>query len=275
MISQIPVSETNLVAFRLSGRFEHADYQALLQRIDELRQGEARLSVLLELVDFVGWDLASTWQDLRLDRYPTEAFERIAIVGHGTLQRWMTLISAPFLQASTRFFEHDRLAEAWDWLREPQRQALLDRAEPAPYRRVLVAVDFSAHSIRAVRRALEIATRYDAQVTLVHAVDAPGYYDEGYDPVLAPALDLERQLVEIAEERMRRLIADLGVDNVNTRVVTGSAKAAILSLAEALPADLIVLGRHGHRGVARWLGSTHNGISQGARCDVMVVYLDA
>ena len=47
------------------------------------------------------------------------------------------------------------------------------------------------------------------------------------------------------------------------------------SQAEALHSDLIVVGTHGHRGIARLLGSTASAVSHNARCDVLTVRIDA
>ena len=196
-------------------------------------------------------------------------------MGHGALQRWMALMAKPFTSAGVRFFEQERLGDAWDWLREPRQQAALDQAQPVPYKRILVGVDFSAHSVRAVRRALDLAQRHGGHVNLVHAVENQSYYDQAYDPVitLPQYLNLDQELVEAAKERMRRMIEEVGSSEVPGNVLLGSAKRVILSQAEALHADLIVVGTHGRRGVTRLLGSTTSAIIHSARCDVLTVHI--
>lgn len=275
MIQQIPVWEDNIVAFRLSGKLSHADYQAFLPRLEELIDAQGRISVLLELADFHGWDLDAAWDDFRFGMQHQGDFERIAIVGQGILQHWMALMAKPFTSAAVRFFKHEQLGEAWDWLRQPRQQALLDQAPPSPYQHILVGVDFSAHSVRAVRRALDLAHRHDGHINLVHAVESVVSYDPGYDPVTASHLDLDLELMEVAKGRMQHLIKELNVGDLPGNVLFGSPKGVILSEAEALHADLIVLGTHGHRGIARLLGSTASAISHNARCDVLTVRLDA
>lgn len=42
-------------------------------------------------------------------------------------------------------------------------------------------------------------------------------------------------------------------------------------MAEEQKADLIVIGSHGRHGLGRLLGSTANGVLQGAPCDVLAV----
>jgi universal stress protein A len=271
MIQQIPVQEDNIVAFRLSGKLSHADYQAFLPRLEELIKVHGRISVLLELADFHGWDLDAALDDFRFGRQHQGDFERIAIIGETVLQHWMALIAKPFTKADVQFFKQDQLGEAWDWLREPLQQVALDQAPPAPYQRILAGVDFSAHSVRAVRRALDLAHRYGGHVNLVHAVEHIAYYEQDYGPVTAPDLDLE--LMESAKGRMQQLIGELNAGELPGNVLFGSPKGVILSQAEALHCDLIVLGTHGHRGIARLLGSTANAVSHNARCDVLTAYI--
>ena len=136
-----------------------------------------------------------------------------------------------------------------------------------------MGVDFSPHSVRAVRRALDLAHRYGGRVNLVHAVENPVYYDQDYGPVAA--LDIDLELMEAAKGRMQRLIGELDAGDLPSDVLFGSPKGVILSQAEALHGDLIVVGTHGHRGIARLLGSTANAISHNARCDVLTVHIDA
>jgi universal stress protein A len=200
-------------------------------------------------------------------------FERIAIVGQGALQHWMALMAKPFTSADVKLFKQDQLGEAWDWLREPLQQAALDRAPPAPYQRILVGVDFSPHSVRAVRRALDLAHRHGGHVNLVHAVENFVYYEQDYGPVTT--LDLDLELMESAKGRMQQLIGELDGGDLPSNVLFGSPQGVILSQAEALHADLIVMGTHGHHGIARLLGSTANAVSHNARCDVLTVRIDA
>lgn len=273
MIQQLPVQEDNIVAFLLSGKLRHADYQAFLPRLEELIKVHGRISVLLELTDFHGWDLDAALDDFRFGMQHQDDFERIAIVGQGVLQHWMALMAKPFIRADVQFFHQEQLGDAWDWLREPLQQAALDQAPPPPYQRILVGVDFSAHSVRAVRRALDLAHRYGGRVNLVHAVENFVYYEQDYGSVTA--LDLDLELMESAKGRMQQLIGELDVGDLPNNVLFGSPKGVIQSQAEALRSDLIVLGTHGHRGIAHLLGSTASAVGHNARCDVLTVRIDA
>jgi universal stress protein A len=121
MIEQLPVQDGGVVAFRLSGKLSHADYQSFLPRLESLIQAQGRLSVLLELEDFHGWDLEAAWDDFRFGMAHPNDFARIAMVGHGSLQHWMAVMAKPFINGEVRFFEREDLGAAWDWLRATSR----------------------------------------------------------------------------------------------------------------------------------------------------------
>lgn len=135
-------------------------------------------------------------------------------------------------------------------------------------------MNFSTHSEQAVQRALDLAQRFAGDVTLVHAVDSNSLYDEFYDPIIPLKPDIDLELADAAAVRMQKLTGMLGAGRLQSEVHFGSPRSIILSQAEAMRADLIVIGRHGHRGFGRLLGSTASAVSNSARCDVLTVYID-
>jgi nucleotide-binding universal stress UspA family protein len=62
-----------------------------------------------------------------------------------------------------------------------------------------------------------------------------------------------------------------GPVTVTTHAVSAHPATAILAVAEAVDADLIVVGNRGMRGRRRVLGSIPNNVSHHAPCDVLVV----
>ena len=68
MIEQLPVMEPDMVAFRLSSKLSHADYQAFLPQLEACIEGQDRLSVLFELDDLHGWDFEAAWDWLHEPR---------------------------------------------------------------------------------------------------------------------------------------------------------------------------------------------------------------
>ena len=61
------------------------------------------------------------------------------------------------------------------------------------------------------------------------------------------------------------------IQDVHSEILWGTPKTTILSYAEAQQVDLILMGSHGRRGLAKLIGSTTNGVINNARCDVLSV----
>jgi universal stress protein A len=139
--------------------------------------------------------------------------------------------------------------------------------------RVLVPVDFSAHSDRALRYAATLAGRVGASVELLHVVEdfTYGAFSEVYVPHV-PALIQEA--INSAVERLTPLKAEVfphGTD-VETVVYVGRAALTIVEYASAGKFDLIVMGTHGRTGLSHlFMGSVAEQVLRTAPCPVLTV----
>ena len=140
----------------------------------------------------------------------------------------------------------------------------------ADYGHVLLAVDFAQATESLVLKAVGLAQRYDARLSLAHVVE-PVIIDPSYDVFPAVPLGMEQELVDKSLSELRKLGLRHGIAVDDCHVVIGSTKTEILRLAEAQQVDLIVVGSHGRHGVALLLGSTANAVLHGAPCDVLAV----
>jgi nucleotide-binding universal stress UspA family protein len=142
---------------------------------------------------------------------------------------------------------------------------------------ILIAVDGSKDSERAVAEAVDLATATGASLTALAAFPdiAPWVYVGGYGAVLPPAglEDLHeqsrREHERMLDELLGRLAGDLDVDKI---IVQGTAAAAILEQAKQGRHDLIVMGSRG-RGELRslLLGSVSHHVLQASPIPVLVV----
>lgn len=115
-----------------------------------------------------------------------------------------------------------------------------------PYRRIVVAMDFSPHSRRAVKCALDLAG--EADVHLVHIFNAPLAEQMHFAGVSEEVLEEFRNKARLeAEAAMRDLIAEAGINGrVQTCIERGDhAPSQLLAKARELKADLVVVGKHG------------------------------
>jgi nucleotide-binding universal stress UspA family protein len=136
-------------------------------------------------------------------------------------------------------------------------------------RTVVVAVDWSPVSKRAVEFAGEIATAMKARLVLLH-VRAP----EGRPPV--PAIPTgaasEGELPETLASEWSARVKSLGVADVRVVFLEGPPVDALLGYVEAHPPDLLVFGRRGHSsGTRMLLGGVASSVLQHATCPLLVV----
>ncbi|OAI10782.1 universal stress protein A [Methylomonas lenta] len=140
------------------------------------------------------------------------------------------------------------------------------------YKHILLAVDFSEHGKQASSKALEMASRNQAQLSLVHVVENLPITDAAYGPIPFD-VDLTQEWLEASKQRLEKIGAELNVPKERQWLEMGSAKLEIVRIAEDNNVDLIMVGSHGRHGLALLLGSTANGVLHHAKCDVLAVRL--
>ena len=136
-------------------------------------------------------------------------------------------------------------------------------------RTILVPIDFSTCSERALDYAFTLAEKLDATVNLVTAVGAE---HAALGPTLSgPAVDTVRRnnvagLAKLVDGRSA--LTKVG----KLEVVFGDPRDVILRTANELGADMIVMGTHGRRGIPRLvLGSVAEEVVRRATCPVVTV----
>lgn len=122
------------------------------------------------------------------------------------------------------------------------------------YQNILVAVDGGATSLRGLDEGVRLAKATGGRVMLVHVVNALILESEiastAYYQALAEAFRKDgSDILEQAE----KIVRDAGVPFERRMIEKIGARASdeIVALAKEWPADLIVLGTHGRRGLRR------------------------
>ena len=141
--------------------------------------------------------------------------------------------------------------------------------------RILLATDGSADAELALRVAVALATSIGAELQMVHI---GGEYHPGVEVIAGPAL-LEETLRELEQEAQNKLdvqakkVEEAGGTVAKAHLIMGGRPdQEIVTLAEEIEADLIVLGSRGLGGVRRALmGSVSDSVVRYAHCPVMVV----
>jgi nucleotide-binding universal stress UspA family protein len=142
-------------------------------------------------------------------------------------------------------------------------------APPAPTRNeILVPIDFSESSVTALRCARALAEKGKTHVILLNVVEGRGSFR---------TLDVVGQQRACYTQRAERLheLADRELGSqvaARIEVREGTPSEEIVRLASQRRVDLIVVGRHQHRGLRHWLrGHTASHLSKWAPCPVLLL----
>jgi universal stress protein A len=160
---------------------------------------------------------------------------------------------------------------------QPTDAPLMAKAEQATelgrIRNILVPVDFSPNSRKAVDYATAFAKQFGATLTYLHVVQVNYAYGE------FGAIDftaLEREMRSGAEKELAGLLATATGAGLEARslVREGSPPKVIADVARELGSDLLVISTHGYTGLRHVLmGSIAEHVVRYAPCPVLVVRL--
>jgi nucleotide-binding universal stress UspA family protein len=137
------------------------------------------------------------------------------------------------------------------------------------FKSILVAVDGSTNSDRAVAAAAEIATAHGSKMTICHVFYIPEHYiSDLAGPLRAAIRDDAEEILEHAA----KVAHENGIEAETKLLSEGHPAEAIVALAEELEIGLIVVGVRGKAtDQTRRMGSVSAEIAQGAKCSVLLV----
>ena len=137
------------------------------------------------------------------------------------------------------------------------------------YRRMLLVVDLTEDSLPIGRKAQALAQALGAEVELLHVVEFVPVEPMG--ETLMPAVQIEEELLQRAQQRLAALAADLGLAGAACRVESGNVKAEIVRVARERHTDLIVLGSRERHGLSILVNLTEDTVLHAALCDVLAM----
>jgi universal stress protein A len=163
----------------------------------------------------------------------------------------------------------------------PGRNALRSRKTPQPaavvpgllsVQSILVPIDFSAASEKALAYAVPFARQFGAKLTLLHVVEPVNI---PHFASLLPMVMENEKMMENSRQHLDQVVKNLQIDPElvgKTLVRYGRSYNEITTAARTLKADLIILSTHGYTGVKHiLLGSTTERVVRHAPCPVLVV----
>jgi len=140
-------------------------------------------------------------------------------------------------------------------------------------KRILVPIDFSPLSKKALQYALRFADEFGADVKLLHVIEpeVPPVFD-GF--MIAQPIVADGNHAKCAN-RLKDLASSMAVrgsNRVESAVRTGLAAYEIVEAAKEFAVDLIVIATHGYTGWKHLaIGSTAERVVRAAPCPVLVV----
>jgi nucleotide-binding universal stress UspA family protein len=154
-------------------------------------------------------------------------------------------------------------------------QALSDRGTSGAVRlqRILVPVDFSPLSKKALLYATRLAQQFGAEISILHVVEpeVPPAFD-GF-MIAAPTVLNGAAASRAGQLKgLVSLVRKAGVARVNATTRYGLAAFEIVEAAKELDVDVVVIATHGYTGWKHFaIGSTAERVVRAAPCPVLVV----
>ena len=137
---------------------------------------------------------------------------------------------------------------------------------------ILVPIDFSANSTRALDYAHALATRFNASLHVVHVCEIPSLATGSMDAYAIAYSSWSQQLGDEAERELLKVLPKLAGVPVTTAVLFGNPARAIVTDATNRQSDLIVMGTHGHGPLMHALvGNVAERVVRTAPCPVLTI----
>lgn len=277
--------------------FSGSATQALRRAARLAEQHAARLT-LLHVVDDTGFKALRDWFSPSIDHDLKVAQARATLRGfaaeirgrHRVAARFRVVIGEPFQEIRRASEGADLVVlgprgrnplkdlvtgSTADRLLRSCRRAMLvvKHAANGAYRRVLVPLDFTVHAPACLRAAGALAPTADLHV--FHALDSSRDFELRMAGVPAAVIrDHERAEIAKAHGRVLEVgaLAGLAPGRFRTVVRCGPPWACTLEQADALGAELLVVGKQGATQVADFLlGSFTRRMLASSKCDLLVV----
>jgi nucleotide-binding universal stress UspA family protein len=142
-----------------------------------------------------------------------------------------------------------------------------------PIKTILVPTDFGEPGRSALAYAVDLAQSVGAKVVLLHAFELPimGFPDG----VVVATADMATRIVTAAQKALDDAVAPYRKEKVEIQslLTQGDPREVVLAVAKETSADLIVMGTHGRKGIARALiGSVTESVVRTSPVPVLTVH---
>ena len=144
------------------------------------------------------------------------------------------------------------------------------------FKHLLLPTDGSAASESAIRQTLELARENQARVTALHVIEPFHWMSYSVEMIEDTRANYEAHMRTLAERYLKAVegaAAELGVKVETRSVVADHPYQAIIDTAQQAGCDLIVMAKHGRRGLdALLIGSETQKVLTHTRLPVLVLH---
>jgi len=150
---------------------------------------------------------------------------------------------------------------------------IFDRMNIKSLRRILVALDATGSDAMVMQYARSIAKAFGAHVRLIHVAAPPPDF-VGYEAGPQYIRDVRAGELKHEHAALLRWRDELLADGIETdmRMVMGPTVETLAAAADEFPADLIIMGSHGRRGLARFfIGSVSDEVLKEHKWPLLVI----
>ncbi|MGI6678678.1 MAG: universal stress protein [Dehalobacterium sp.] len=139
------------------------------------------------------------------------------------------------------------------------------------FKKILVAIDGSDHSMKAIDAAIELAKMDQSHVEVLYVAPSLKHITAETATIIE---QFEKDMMEESKEIVAKATKKFEGENIQfeTKVIIGNAANVIIDEAEAKGIDVILMGSRGLNVVSRFfLGSVSQKVLTYAPCSVLIV----
>jgi len=161
--------------------------------------------------------------------------------------------------------------------RSPSKVLLVREPHEGPFKKIVVGVDFSDTSFRALETAAQLAVQYGSEVLVAHVFQPPWRTLHYFAPTAETSADFQKQYRDGLSRRLEAFCARLGpasekIKLTSTLVEHTSDGRGISDFAKKHAADLLIIGTQGRTNLGDvLLGSTAERVLKQAPCSILTV----
>lgn len=142
------------------------------------------------------------------------------------------------------------------------------------YTHILMAIDFTKSGEQILAKALDIAERNNAKLSMLHVVEYIPPVDYVNNPMAINWGVGDNEMLEQAKKSLQNFSKQHNLKNVDLSVEFGRPKQVISQFVKDQQCDLVIIGSHGRHGISLLLGSTASAVLHAMPCDILTLKIE-